>query len=212
MARVRILGVNGSPRKSSTYRALELALAAARELDGVETELISLHGKGVGPCNHCDWCKRNQKLCRLEDDMEQFYPKIMDAHAILVASPVYAMNVTPQMQAFISRWRPIHHVRRGVLRDKLAAGITVGGTRHGGQEIAMSALAHGMMARGLIFIGNEPGNYSGAMVWSHDKGAVGTEEDTVGTDSLRKLGQRLARLALQMEAGRQALAGEHPVQ
>ena len=207
MRSVRILGVNGSPRKSATYRALEIALEAAREMPGVETDLVSLHNLKVQPCTQCDWCKRNSSLCRIQDDMVGLYPKISEADAFIVASPVYVMSITPQMSAFISRWRPMHHVMKGSLRNKLAAGIAVGGTRNGGQEMTISTLAHAMMARGLIYVGNEPGTYSGAMVWSKDRGVAGTEEDTVGTDSARTLGKRLAEVTVVMVAGKEALAG-----
>lgn len=203
---IKVLGVSGSPRRGATYRALEIALEAASTVAGTRSELVSLHNREIKPCIHCDRCKRKQELCFFDDGMVELYPKLMEADALILASPVYAMNVTPQMQAFLSRWRPINHVRRGVMFDKLAAGIAVGGARNGGQELVVTALANAAMARGLIFIGNEPFDYSGAMVWSKDGGAAGTDEDERAVESLRKLGRRVARLAHTIVAGREGLA------
>lgn len=205
MRTVKILGVNGSPRKSATYRALEIALDAARGFGNVETAIVSLHELKVQPCTGCDWCKRNKALCRIKDDMVKLYPEITGADGFIIASPVYMMSATPQILAFLSRWRPLHHVMDGVLRNKVAAGISVGGTRNGGQETTLSILAHAMIARGLIFVGNEPGSYSGGMVWSKDIGSAGVEEDTRGIQTLHSIGRRLAEVACMVIAGEDAI-------
>ncbi len=202
---VKILGISGSPRKLSTYHALEIALKAAASKEGVETELISLKGKKIEPCHHCNYCKKNDSLCYIDDYMKELYPKLEEADAFIFASPVYVMNITPQLQALFSRLRPIHKIKGGSLRNKLAAGIAVGGTRNGGQEITLSAIIHSCLARGIIFVGNEPGNYSGAMVWSKDQGAKGVDHDVIGYESLKNLGNRLAEVALIMDADQNRL-------
>lgn len=193
----KILGISGSPRKSATYHALEVALGEAERVHGdlVETEMISLHNKKIAPCNHCNYCKNNNSLCILNDAMTDLYEKLVDADAFLFASPVYAMNVTPQMHAFFSRMRPIHRVKGGALRNKIAGAIAVGGTRNGGQEQTVNALINAALTRGIIFVGGEPGDYSGAMVWSKDNGKEGVEEDEEGYDALLCLGARIAELS-----------------
>jgi len=198
----KILGVSGSPRRSATYRSLEIALEAAKQKEGIETEIISLHGKNIKPCYHCDLCKKKKVLCHIEDYMLELYPKLKEADAFIFASPVYAMNITPQLHSLFSRMRPLHEIKGGALRNKLASGIAVGGTRNGGQELTINAIIHACLTRGMIFVGNEPGNYSGAMVWSKDQGAKGVEEDKVGFESIKNLGNRLAEIALIMEAGK----------
>lgn len=199
---VKILGISGSPRKASTYHALEIALQAAASKGGVETELISLKGKKIEPCRHCNYCKKNDSLCCIDDYMKELYPKIEEADAFIFASPVYLMNISPHLQALFSRLRPLHKNKGGSLRDKLAAGIAVGGTRNGGQETTLSAIIHSCLAKGIIFIGNKPGNYSGAMLWSKDQGAKGVDHDVIGCESLKNLGNRLAEVALIMGAVR----------
>ena len=197
----KILGISGSPRKSATYHSLKIALQAAQQRDGIETEIIALNGKNIDPCNHCDLCKKKKILCHIEDYMLELYPKLKEADGFIFASPVYAMNITPQLHSFFSRMRPLHEIKGGVLRNKLSCGIAVGGTRNGGQEMTINAITHACLTRGMIIVGNEPGNYSGAMVWSKDKGSTGVEEDEVGLASIKNLGYRFAEIVLIMEAG-----------
>jgi len=198
-----ILGICGSPRKAATYHALEIALQAAASTGRVTTEMIALHNKVIQPCNQCDWCQNpeREELCRIKDDMTDIYPLLTGADAIIFASPVYSMNITPQMDALFSRMRPFFQLKGGALKNKLASAIAVGGSLHGGQETTVMAICHACLARGLIFVGNEPGNYSGAMVWSNDRGAEGVDEDVSGCESLENLGIRLAEVAGIMKAG-----------
>ena len=198
-----ILGICGSPRKASTYHALEITLQAAASTGRVTTEMISLYNKVVQPCNQCDGCKKpgRQELCRIKDDMADIYPRLTGADAIIFASPVYSMNMTPQLDALFSRMRPFFQLKGGALRNKLASAIAVGGSRNGGQESTVMAICHACLSRGLIFVGNEPGNYSGAMVWSNDRGAKGVDEDVSGCESLKNLGSRFAEVAGIMKAG-----------
>ena len=208
----KLLGVSGSPRKSATRRALQIALEEAERVYGnrIEVEMISLHGKKIAPCNHCNYCKKNDSLCVIDDAMTELYGKISEADSFLFASPVYAMNVTPQLHAFFSRMRPLHKIKGGVLRNKLGAGIAVGGTRNGGQEQTINSIINACLTRGIIYVGGEPGNYSGAMVCSRDNGPAGVEEDEVGMESLKNMGARIAEVTLMFDPaavkGREAAA------
>ena len=193
----KVLGVSGSPRKSSTYKATEIALEACSNED-VETDIISLKEYNIKPCFHCNYCKKNDsdksRICVIDDDMEDLYDKLISYDGFIFASPVYAMNITPQLHSFFTRFRPLHEIKGGVMRNKLAVGIAVGGTRNGGQESTLIAIANACWTRGIIYLGNEPGNYSGAMVWSKDNGEKGVVDDTTGYESLVNIGERIGKL------------------
>lgn len=205
-----VVGVSGSPRKSATYYSLELVLQEAERAGEGEivTEMINLHDSKVTPCNHCNYCKRNKSLCIIEDSMTEIYPTLREAAAFVFASPVYAMNITPQLAAFFTRMRPLHEVGGGILRNKIATGVAVGGTRNGGQEHTINAIINACLTRGIVYVGNEPGNYSGAMVWSKDNGRKGVDEDTLGRESLINLGGRIAGMTRIVAAGSFTLAAE----
>jgi multimeric flavodoxin WrbA len=202
-----ILGICGSPRKAATLKALEIALEAAGEAGAgeVETELVFFKGRKISPCNHCNACKRNGGTCIIEDDMKPLYEKVLKADGFVFASPVYAMNMTPQLSAFFSRLRPLHDETGGKLRNRIATGIAVGGKRNGGQENTISNIIHACMTRGIVYIGGEPGFYSGAMIWSRDKGADWVQDDPVGLDALLHSGRRIAYWTRLVAAGKGAV-------
>lgn len=203
---VRLLGLSGSPRKGATEYIVEEALKTAREaFPEIETEMMILRGKKVAPCNGCNYCRRNKTRCRIEDDMQELFERFIAADAYLVASPVYVMGPTPQLAAFFSRLRPVHHVFPGFLRNKVGGAIAVGGTRNGGQEITVNAIINYLLTRGLVVVGGEIGGYAGGKVWSKDRGADGAGEDTVGMETVKGLARKLAEVAVIMKEGKRAL-------
>lgn len=201
--KIKILGISGSPRKGATLFALEQALEEAKKIPGVETEIWSVRGKKIGYCVHCDACIRNNIMCIIKDDLQELEGKILEADAILVASPVYDMNVSAQLQAVFNRLRPIYLVYPGQLQNKVGAAIATGGTRHGGQEIVNMNILNFFLMHEMFAYGGLGGCYNGGTVWSRDKKAKGVEEDEVGLDGVRRLGYGLAEAALSAKYGRE---------
>lgn len=203
---VKILGVSGSPRKAATEYVVQEALKAISEIPGVETEMITLRGKKIAPCNQCDYCRRNKTWCCIKDDMYDLVTKFVEADAYIVASPVYVYTTTPQLQAFFSRMRALFHVFPGKLRNKFGVAIAVGGTRNGGQEMTVNTIINLLMARGINIVSNEVGGYAGGKVWSKDNKAEGAAEDVVGMETVIKLSKKLAEVALTYKIGSEQLA------
>jgi multimeric flavodoxin WrbA len=99
---MKVLGIVGSPRKGgNTEIMVEEALAAAREA-GAETEIASVAGKNIAPCDGCSACHR-AGVCHIKDDMQSIYPKLESADAIIFGTPVYFGGVSAQMKAIIDR-------------------------------------------------------------------------------------------------------------
>ncbi len=197
---IKIVGLCGSPRKAATYYALEKALEAARAEGDVETELISLQGKKVNPCIHCNKCVRDSSpVCTLhKDDVSDLLSHVLDADGVILASPVYCMAPTPQMMAFLTRFRGTWTVlnQNPDAYAHIAGGaIAVGGTRNGGQECVIKTLMGWFHTQGLTPANGGLCMYEGASVWSHDNGAEGAAEDTDGIVRCERIGQKVARLA-----------------
>ena len=197
---IKIVGICGSPRKQSTYYALEQALEAAKAEGDVEVELISLQGKKINPCMACNKCVRdNSPICTVwQDDATPELQKVLDADGLIFASPVYEMCPTPQMSAFLSRFRggwvvlsknPDAHAKQ------VGGCIAVGGTRNGGQEHVINSLMGWFHTNGYTPANGGLCMYAGASVWSQDKGAEGAAADEEGMIRCRRLGQKVARLA-----------------
>lgn len=197
---VKILGICGSPRRKSAYTALTAALEAAQNSgEEVETELVELRGKKMNFCIHCNSClrKKSDSCTVFEDDMTPLYKKFYEADGIIIASPVYEMNVTAQTVVFMDRFRSAW--LKGVedpefFMRKVGAGITVGGTRNGGQEAAMNAINNFFLTQGMTLCTGGNGMYTGAMLWNPGDGST-LMDDPAGMENARVLGKKIAIMA-----------------
>ena len=100
----KILVLNGSPRKKGNTATLSKQLVVGAREAGAETEIIYLHGLDVQPCDACDACQSGGNGCVIEDDMQDIYPKLDTADAIVIATPVYWFSMTAQMKLCLDRW------------------------------------------------------------------------------------------------------------
>jgi len=205
---VKILGISGSPRKASTDYVVHAALKAAEEIPGIETEFWGVRGKKINFCTHCDRCIREKTLCYIDDDAKILIDKILEADGLIIGSPVYDMSITAQLTAIINRTRPFYMVMPGVMKNKVAGAITVGGTRHGGQETALQVIHNWLVSSELLVTGGLSGCYNGGTVWSQDKKAAGAEADTIGMNTVIALGRGVAEAAMISSIGRKGWAEE----
>lgn len=194
----KIIGICGSPRKKSSYEALAAALAAANETGEVETELVELRGRKMNFCIHCNKCIRDDSAeCTVyQDDMTELYDKVYQADGIIIASPVYEMNITAQLATFFNRFRPTWNIIKNdptFFSNKVGAAIVVGGTRNGGQEMTINAIHGFFHTQGIVVCNGGPGVYAGASLWNPGDGSK-TMDDPAGIENARAVGTRLAQL------------------
>lgn len=105
MSAKKILVVLGSPRKKGNSALLAEKVAAGAKAAGAEVETFFLQKMTIAPCTACDGCRKKKATgCVVQDDMQQLYPKILAADALVIASPVYWFSVSAQTKAFIDRW------------------------------------------------------------------------------------------------------------
>ena len=104
---MRIIAINGSPRKRwNTATLLKKALEGA-ESQGAETELINLYDLNFKGCKSCFSCKTNGSRsygkCAVKDDLTPILERIEDFDAIILGSPIYLGTVTGEMRSLIER-------------------------------------------------------------------------------------------------------------
>jgi multimeric flavodoxin WrbA len=104
---MKIIAVNGSPRKKwNTATLLQKALDGAAT-QGAETELIHLYKLNYKGCISCLACKRkNGKSygkCAVKDDLTSILKEIKKVDAIILGSPIYFGTVTGEMKSFMER-------------------------------------------------------------------------------------------------------------
>jgi multimeric flavodoxin WrbA len=131
-ARVKILGVMGSPRiKGNTDLLLDEALKGARS-QGAEVEKIVVDKLKIAPCREYYGCLKDGN-CVIRDDMDEIYPKLLAADGIIIASPMFFYGLTAQLKALIDRCQALW-ARRYVLKNlpdakRKGAFIGIGATK-----------------------------------------------------------------------------------
>jgi multimeric flavodoxin WrbA len=99
---MKILGLSFSPRQDgNTVILLNEALSGAKE-EEAETELYSVAGKDISPCDGCWACRKTGK-CHIQDDMQELYSKLLEADGIIFGTPVYFYSMTGQAKTVIDR-------------------------------------------------------------------------------------------------------------
>ena len=175
---MKILGIVCSPRlKGNTEILVTTTLAAAQE-EGADIELVTLSGKSISPCESCYSCERTGK-CRIDDEMQPIYAKLLEADGVVFGSPVYYWCVSAQAKALIDRtfaFRWERNLRNKVVGVVLALEVAGGGGAIG----ALNAFNGFFIVQKMILVGKAVGLGS-------KKGEV--KDDKTGMADARTLGK-----------------------
>jgi multimeric flavodoxin WrbA len=99
---MRVLGLNGSPRRGGNTDLLLTAVMKGAEDKGAQTKTLVLNDLKISPCQHCDACFE-AGVCKIKDDMQMVYKEMEKADRIVLASPIHFLGLTAQMKAMIDR-------------------------------------------------------------------------------------------------------------
>ncbi len=105
---MKILGISGSPRAGGNTDVLLEALLSGAAAEGAQTEALHLRNCAIFPCTGCERCRKDLTCTRFYDSMHLIYPKIEAADGLILGSPTYNYNITPEMKAFIDRLYPYY--------------------------------------------------------------------------------------------------------
>ena len=102
----KLIAINGSPRKNwNTAKLLQSAMQGAKDA-GAEAEIVHLYALNFKGCTSCFYCKVKSKahgICAMNDDLTPVLEKVKNADAVIFGVPVYFMNYSAGMIAFIER-------------------------------------------------------------------------------------------------------------
>jgi len=102
--RKKVLVILGSPRKKGNSAILAGQIAKGAAAQKAEVETVYLHGMDIAPCKACMECrKKDSKSCSIRDDMQKIFPKLVEADAWVIASPVYWFTMSAQLKIFMDR-------------------------------------------------------------------------------------------------------------
>lgn len=188
---MKVLGIMGSPRmKSNTDLLLEEVLKGA-ESEGAEVEKLVVDKLSISACKEYNGCLRDGN-CVIRDDMDDIYPKLLEADVVVVASPMFFYGVSSQLKALIDRCQALW-ARRYVLKQeprdsgRKGAFIGVGATK--GEKLfdgSILTLKYFFQAIGVEYAGD-------LLIRGVDKKGEIKEHPTALADAF-DLGKSLARV------------------
>jgi multimeric flavodoxin WrbA len=220
---IRVLGISGSPRRGNTEILVKAALSEA-EKRGAQIEYVSLAGKTINPCRHCDKCPVEETICIQVDSMQELYRKLLAADGVIIGSPVYVGSVTAQLKAMMDRCRALgrkssKEMKPKALRMKVGGAIAVASGRHAGQENVLHTIRTFFSHMDMIPVGmTAPHTQLGATGIAHKKGAVTEDKwfhwnigrEISSLDMARMLGKKIFILVSIIKAGRETTGLDFP--
>jgi multimeric flavodoxin WrbA len=105
----RVLVILGSPRKNGNSAILAEQITKGAKSAGADVKSVFLQELKIAPCRSCYSCQKpGSKGCAINDDMQTIYPKLIEANAWVLASPVFWFNMSAQIKIFMDRCFALH--------------------------------------------------------------------------------------------------------
>lgn len=171
---MKVLGIVGSPRQGGNTEILTTHTLKAIAEEGLDTELISLAGRDIRPCNACDVCRKEER-CSIKDDFFPIYLKMKEVEGIILASPVYYGSATALIKGLIERAGFISRHNGEPFRGKVGGPLVVG--RRTGHNFTLAQLTFWFQTLGLVV----PGSSYWNMAFGREKGEVSKDEEGMKT-------------------------------
>jgi len=190
----KVVALNGSARKGGNTAILLRYVLKELEKEGIETELIEMSGAKIHGCLACRECSRKKDhKCAQRDDMGNTYiEKMEQADGILLGSPTYVADITPEIKALIDRACLVSKANGGIFRRKVGAAVVA--VRRAGAMHAFDALNHFFLISEMIVPGSSYWNIG----YGLEPGDV--EKDAEAIQTMKTLGQNMAWLLKKVKA------------
>jgi len=186
-----ILAINGSPRKDgNTAQMLNTALEVCRQA-GLSAELYQAGGRAVQGCKACGGCAKKPGKCAQDDWVNEVYAKMKTADAILLGSPTYFADLTPELKAVIDRCGYVSRFDGFSLRRKIGAGVCA--VRRAGSIHVLDSIQHFFLINEMVV----PGSSYWNMSLARDPGEYAN--DAEGLKTMTRLGENLVWLMAKLK-------------
>ena len=189
---MKVVGFNGSPRKDGNTSILIQKVFKELEKQGIATELVQLSEKEIRGCIACSQCIKNkdQRCAVKKDAANEYIEKMLGADGIILGSPVYFNDVTPEMKALIDRTGYVARANGRMFKNKVGAAVAA--VRRSGAVHTLDTIHHFFLSGEMVIVGRVIGV-------GREKGEV--QKDEEGMQLAKTLGQRMAWLLKKIHRG-----------
>ncbi len=123
----KVLVLLGSPRKKGNSTILAQEIAKGAESVGAAVETLYINGMAIKACQACWVCQKEEsKGCAIDDDMQTIYPKLVEADAWVIASPVHWFNMSTQTKLWLDRCFALSKYGENPFPKKVAIAMSYG--------------------------------------------------------------------------------------
>jgi len=191
---VKVLAINGSARKSGNTDQLIRFVFEELEKEGIKTELIHIGGKPVRGCRACMQCweNTNEQCAYKDDEINGYVKKVKEAEGLILASPSYFANVSPELKAFIDRVGMVGKANGDLFQKKVGAAVVA--VRRSGEVHVFDSINHFFLIGQMIVVGSS--------YWNNGIGLKpgDVRDDEEGIRTMRTLGRNMAWLLMKLDS------------
>ena len=188
---MRVLMINGSPRKNGNTSIALGEMERIFQEEGIQVETVQLGAQDIRGCIACLSCKKKGR-CVFDDLVNQIAPQFEAADGLVIATPVYFASANGSLISFIDR------LFYSTLFDKtMKVGAAVAVARRGGVSATYDELNKYFAISGMPIA---TGQY-----WNAVYGAAPGEsaQDGEGMQTMRTLARNMAFLMKSIALGKE---------
>lgn len=189
---MKVLLVNGSPRKNGNTALALLEMAQVFAAEGIETVTMQIGAEAIRGCVACGGCGKTGK-CVFDDSVNKAAAVFKEADGLVLASPVYYAGPNATLTAFADR------LFFSTPFDKtMKVGAAVVCARRGGTSASFDRLNKYFTISGMPVASSQYWN----SVHGREKGEAA--EDAEGLQTMRTLARNMAFLMKSIQLGKEA--------
>lgn len=191
---MRVVAFNGSPRNGGNTERLLKRVLSVLDGEGIQTELVHIGGEKVHGCTACGKCFANQdRRCVFDDDIiNGCIGKMAAADGILIGSPTYFADVSPETKALIDRAGFVAMANGRMFSRKVGAAVVA--VRRAGGIHVFDTINHFFGISNMFTVGSIYWNIGFGL----NPGDV--EQDDEGMMTMEALGRNMAWIIRKIKA------------
>ncbi|MBO4552032.1 MAG: flavodoxin family protein [Candidatus Methanomethylophilaceae archaeon] len=188
---LKVLIINGSPRKNGNTSIALNELDKVFEEEGIETEIVQVGGMEIRGCTGCASCKKTGR-CMYDDIVNEIAAKFEKADGLVIASPVYYASANGTLISLLDR---LFYSSGFDKTMKVGASIAV--ARRGGCSATFDELNKYFTICGMPVASSQYWN----SVHGREKGDA--ENDEEGLQTMRTLARNMTFLMRSIALGKE---------
>lgn len=187
---MKVLMINGSPRKDSNTEIALKEIEAVLKENGIESKTVQVGNQAVRGCAACGGCKKLGK-CVFDDVVNQLARDFEEADGLIVASPVYYASANGTLISVLDR---LFHSTGFDKTMKVGAAVAI--ARRGGLSSTFDMLNKYFTISGMPIVSSQ--------YWNSVHGCLPgeAEGDFEGLQTMRVLARNAAFLIKSISLGK----------